>query len=97
MIICCRNRIRIKDTVGRHEAALLSEEGMKEPASRAPRNRALALSEQDAERLRRRLLIVDQPVPCSVVRRANDPRRLLVGPAPIAHSVLQGAGEDGSE
>lgn len=38
---------------------------MKEPASRAPRNRTLSLSEQDAERLRRRLLIVDQALPLS--------------------------------
>jgi len=34
-------------------------------ALRAPRNRTLALSDQDAERLRRRLLVVDQPVPLS--------------------------------
>lgn len=38
---------------------------MKEPALRAPRNRTLALSEQDAERLRGRLLTVDRPVPIS--------------------------------
>ncbi|MBI2058736.1 MAG: site-specific DNA-methyltransferase [Nitrospirae bacterium] len=38
---------------------------MREPALRAPRNRTLALSEQDAERLRRRLLSVNQPVTLS--------------------------------
>jgi site-specific DNA-methyltransferase (adenine-specific) len=38
---------------------------MKESTSRAPRNRTLAVSEQDAERLRRRLLVIDRPVPIS--------------------------------
>lgn len=38
---------------------------MKEPKARAPRNRTMAVSEQDAARLRHRLLVVDQPVPVS--------------------------------
>jgi site-specific DNA-methyltransferase (adenine-specific) len=38
---------------------------MTESTSRAPRNRTLALSEQDVEGLRERLLVVDRPVPIS--------------------------------
>lgn len=38
---------------------------MKESTSRAPRNRTLVLTEQDAERLRKRLLVVDRPIPIS--------------------------------
>ena len=39
---------------------------MKEPAmTRAPRNRTIVLSEQDAARLRARLMVVDRPVPIS--------------------------------
>lgn len=36
---------------------------MKEPATRAPRNRTLVLSDRDASRLRSRLMVVDQPIP----------------------------------